>query len=204
MTSILVTGSEWSGLGYTAAVIRAAGIDAGHERAVNVNGWRRLKDGEVEVSWLAGYLDVADYTIHQVRHPLYAIAASVKRGTFDPASKYWRWAKYAIDRYPEIGEQPTPLLRAAAYWLLWNGGIVSDERWQVEHLTARLLNKALKASTAAALRETPIVHPSDAEPLEWDQLGAMVDAIQAQAAEYGYEVPVVGPIAEEEPEAVLV
>lgn len=208
MTSLLITGSEQSGTHHTVAILRAAGIDVGHERAANIAGWRRLKDGEVEVSWLAAYLDVADYTVHQVCHPLAAIASSVKRGTFDPASKYWRWAKYAIARFPEIATEPTPTLRAACYWLRWNEGIKADERWQVETLTARQLNRALgqaghyNVATAAALRETP--HESAAEPLTWDQLGPWAEAIRDLAAEYGYEAPETEVEPEAEVEAVLV
>ena len=207
MTSLLITGAGRSGTLYTATVIAAAGIDAGHERAVNIRGSRKLKAGEVEVSWLAAYLDVAGYTVQQVRHPLAAIASLAAGGAFDPSTKAWRWAKYAIARYPEIATQPTPTLRAACYWLLWNGGIQADERWQVETLTARQLNRALghaghyNVATAAALRDTPRTHESDAEPLTWDQLGPLAEDIRILAAMYGYDVA--EPEAEPEPEPEL-
>jgi hypothetical protein len=191
MTALLITGSERSGTLFTATVLRAAGIDAGHERAANVHGYRQLKNGEVEVAWEAAYLGLKAYTVHQVRHPLAAIASSVKRGTFDPATKYYRWARYAANVYPEILTQRTPLERAALYWLRWNGGIKADERWQIETLTSRQLNSALlrlglHVGTSKALAETPRVHESDAEPLTWDQLGAFEGAIRELAADYGY------------------
>ena len=210
MTALLITGSERSGTLFTATVLRAAGIDAGHERAVNIRGFRPLRNGEVEVAWEAAYLGLKAYTIHQVRHPLDAIASSVKRGTFDPASKLYRWARYAANVYPEILLQKTPLAAAALYWLRWNEGIKADERWQIETLTSRQLNSALlrlglHAATSKALAETPRVHESEAERLTWDELGPFAGAIRDLAADYGYidepaeALPVVMP--EMEPEA---
>lgn len=192
MTALLITGSERSGTLYTATVLRNAGIDAGHERAVNIKGSRELEDGEVEVSWEAAPLGLAAYTVHQVRHPLQAIGSSAARQTFDWDHRRSAWGYYAARFFPEIATEPTPLLRAARYWLAWNGAIKADMRWQVETLKAAQLNKALaqaghKVPTAAALRETEHVHESDAAPIEWGQLGHLEEPIRALAAEYGYE-----------------
>lgn len=125
----LVTGTGRSGSLYTARVLRAAGLDVGHEEAG--------KDGAVsslwlhDVEWYPGYHSQNrpsfDYVLLQTRHPLDCI------GSLTTTSREsWRW----IDAHTPLGEiEFDSLIDKCAAWWVWQNmqaRRVCRYSWRVE------------------------------------------------------------------------
>jgi len=104
MPRLLVTGCGRSGTAYTARVLQLHGLDIGHEQVGN--------DGTVDWHAASRLDDFADYVVvHQVRHPLRAIASIT---TLSAAS--WRF----VARHTAALANAALLRRAASHWFMWN------------------------------------------------------------------------------------
>ena len=109
----LITGCGRSGTSYTAKVLRAAGMDVGHERK-GIHGtvsslW--AVESERYPYFHAQKRPEFDVVLHQVREPLATI------GSLTTALKSsWRWNAQHI----ELDMDWSALRIAAEYWLQWN------------------------------------------------------------------------------------
>ena len=110
----LITGCGRSGTVYMSKVLRQAGLDVGHEKLG--------KDGAVSPLWLVkdrrypayhqqGPRPEFDIILHQVRHPLKAIASLTTT-----APKSWKW----LLKHVPIDPNAHVLQMAAEFWLHWN------------------------------------------------------------------------------------
>lgn len=143
----VVTGCARSGTGYVAMLLRAAGIDCGHEGAFGPNQVLRDEDPtwfdlEGDSSWLAGpRLPLEDTIVgHQVRHPLAVIRSLVGMRLFADPIVHPEHAPYleVVRRVaPAIFDESTEADAAALYWALWNLHCSQHAAltWRVEALT---------------------------------------------------------------------
>lgn len=116
---LLIVGCGHGGTRYAARVLRALGLDVGHERpgADGRSDWHYASRTE-------GFAPV----LHQTREPLATISACTM---FKPAS----WRKIAR-RVPSIAIDDPLLLRCMKYYVEWNL-LCGDQiawRYRVEHL----------------------------------------------------------------------
>jgi len=110
----LITGCGRSGTVYMSKVLNRAGLRVGHERAG--------EDGAVSPIWVVGGKHYPRYhqqgqrpefdlVLHQVRHPLQAIASLT---TTMPSS--WKW----LAKHVPICLEDHVVQLAAEFWLYWN------------------------------------------------------------------------------------
>jgi hypothetical protein len=188
----LITGSARSGTLHMATMLRAAGVNAGHERAVSVRAWRELRPGEVEASWLAAPLGLSAHTVHQVRHPLATVSSLLHRGAFAPHNVRSRWGRYAARFLPGLLEEPTVIERVCRYYIEWNALVRADTRWRIEDVTDARVAEAvgLAADQVAAGRAMlpGAMHQSLATSLGWEDIPARFrDELRRLTVEFGYD-----------------
>jgi hypothetical protein len=118
-----VIGTGRSGTGYMAAVLKAAGLDAGHELYWHAHRGVRHSELDVDVSWLA-LPDIesgrwAGPVLHVVRHPVDTVRSLLGTRLFaesemdNPYSSYARvHARTVADRFD--------LAAAVEFWCEWN------------------------------------------------------------------------------------
>lgn len=110
----LITGCGRSGTVYISKVLNQAGLDVGHEKLG--------RDGAVSPLWLVsdrrypayhqqGSRPEFDIILHQVRHPLGAIASLTTT-----APKSWKW----LLKHVPIDPRSHVLQMSAEFWLHWN------------------------------------------------------------------------------------
>lgn len=156
-----VTGCARSGTGYTAMLLRAAGITCGHEGAIGPDQvlfampptWGEL-DGDS--SWLAtALLPLGGVVVgHQVRHPLDVIRSLTGMRLFaTPAVHREHIPYFSVIQAatPSVMDEATEPDAAARYWVEWNRRARSHASvwWRVEDL---------KDPTAAAAAVTGLGH----------------------------------------------
>jgi hypothetical protein len=116
----VITGCGRSGTKYVAHVLRACGVDAGHEDWFYPGGPRRSGlDGDV--SWLAvPALEArawAGPTVLVTRHPVACVRSLV--GTWFLTADGSPHTAFALEHEPELAELP-PVERAVEWWVRWN------------------------------------------------------------------------------------
>lgn len=189
--SLLVVASPRSGTRYLKALLRAAGLDAGHECV------RTHRDAVV-----SSYYAVDDYCYHglhgyreprsafrfgrvwyQIRHPLDTIGSLHTR----MAVAWWRWQE------KHTGITPADPDAAARFWLVWHEKCaeqadriyrLEDIEMQWPSLMANLGREAPFPEGVPRLGKT-----RSSRRMRWDEFASpwVAEAVRKQMAEYGYE-----------------
>jgi len=195
---LLVTGTGRCGTTWFTRALRAAGLEAHHERAFGVH---RHGEGEweVEVSWLAApYTPVRGaYVVHLVRHPLEVIRSRAAWGTFefDRADlEPWKHeiGRFAVGHAPAIARGRSAVERAAIHWVEWNRLVVAHEVLRLEDVgpeDVRRLARLVGVEPPVDLALPPPGangQPGGLGPeVTWDQV-AHVEGLVEMATAWGY------------------
>jgi hypothetical protein len=140
----VVIGSGRSGTGFMAAVLAAAGLDAGHEAFWHAHGGLHASQLDVDCSWLA--LPAIEFganpepwkgrTLHVVRHPVDTVRSLLGTALFDPDMMGNTYAAHAWMHSPRAGVLVghNPLHAAVEFWCDWNArcAAVADATVRVE------------------------------------------------------------------------
>jgi hypothetical protein len=142
----IVTGAGQSGTHYTAAVLQALGVDAGHETVFDrwTPGYDTMPDihrpgADGDVSYIAAAFgeqladsDLDVIQVLQVRPPVDQIRSTLGRGHINPAGRPLPWVRF-IDHHIGLFSWPAGPERAAAYWLGWTRLALqySDAIWRL-------------------------------------------------------------------------
>lgn len=118
-----VIGTGRSGTGYMAALLTAAGLDAGHELYWHAHGAPRGSELDVDSSWLAlPHIEAGKWTgpvLHVVRHPVDTVRSLVTTGLFAESSMDHPYAAYArVHARSVAGLFDLPA--AVEFWCEWN------------------------------------------------------------------------------------
>lgn len=129
----VVTGTGRSGTGFMAAVLKSAGVDAGHEAYWHAHGGRHASDLDVDCSWLAlPAIEFGTYgsstepwtgrTLHVVRHPVDTVRSILGTGLFADDMAANPYSLHARMHSPRAGMLAghNPLHAAAEFWCDWN------------------------------------------------------------------------------------
>lgn len=204
---VLVMGTMRAGTKYMSRVLRAAGLDVGHEysgKDGTVSNYfavdddlyptypklspagRKMHTGERRRDF--------DYAVrfHQIRHPLKVVPSAVKI----ISKNDWRW----ISRHVPIHPSLPPYIRAMEYWMRWNRLCAeqkADFTYHVEDIEsvwpeiAGLLNLG-NAPLPDINKTTNRSHGfRSAEVVTWEDLerkdALVTKRLRKAAAEFGYE-----------------
>jgi hypothetical protein len=143
----VVIGSGRSGTGFMAAVLTAAGLDAGHEAFWHAHGGLHASQLDVDCSWLA--LPAIEFgnhpepwtgrTLHVVRHPVDTVRSLLGTALFDPAMTGNTYAAHAWMHSPRAGVLVghNALHAAVEFWCDWNArcAAVADATVRLEDAT---------------------------------------------------------------------
>lgn len=185
----LITGCGRSGTKYMARVLRAAGLDVGHETLG--------ADGVVSSIWAVedeyypayhhqGPRPEFDVVLHQVREPLATIGSLT---TALPGS--WKWNARHV---PIVVEEHSVLDMAIMYWYWWNHlcQMVSDYRYRIENLEQEWYTlQQLIGFTGELDRSIPkTVNSRRHRIVTWDDVKRAQPHLPVKnlAARYGYEL----------------
>lgn len=201
-----VIGTGRSGTGFMAAVLTAAGLDAGHEAYWHAHGGLHASQLDVDASWLAlPAIELGAYperwmgrVLHVVRHPLDTVRSLLGTGLFnaDMAGN-----SYAVHAWVHARSAGTlvghhPLHAAVEFWCEWNArcAAVADATVRLEDAggpqwcatVANVIGMGLDAEAVAkAVADTPRDTNTrgavpEVDPLEvWGLIGRRAHA-------YGY------------------
>lgn len=192
--TLIITGCGRSGTGYIARLLRGCGYDVRHEAMGRDGGVGWFYAGNA--AW-TGYGErpprwqYPDRTVlHQVRHPLHTIAATLWMHT--PQYEY-------INR--QLGgvlPPRRPIVRLAmSFWLHWNRLAASASSWtyRVEALPDGAWDELMDRARLPhhRLPEAPRdIHHREHSHVTWPELRELdpilTDAIRGQAAAWGYQV----------------
>lgn len=176
-----------------AQAVTAAGLDCGHETAFTDS---RHGDGDwqAEASWLAApHLPLPEtHVVHLVREPLATIRSwtAVLTRPRRPR-RTGRYLTWAAQWCPELTADGDPLIRAATWWVLWNGLIEphADERLRLEDATAARVSALVARVTGCGqiVDLPPPVRAGDHTdpPLAWSDV-EHVPGLVEMASRYGY------------------
>lgn len=136
-----VIGTGRCGTGYMAAMLGAAGINAGHEHWWHGAPWPGLpkRDLDVDSSWLAlPAIEQARWTgpvIHLVRDPVHVVASLLGTRFFHPESVGTPYVQFALRWCLEVRNLP-PLEACVEWWCAWNArcAAVADATIRVEDI----------------------------------------------------------------------
>lgn len=182
---LLVTGSGRSGTTWTAAALRAAGVDCSHERVFTSRGMS-ADDWLAESSAGAAPFTPMDdtYVVRLVRHPLKVIASAVHRGGVLSRSDFA--ARYV----PELRGISDLAEQAAVYWVRWNDLVVADETLRLEDATKYEIIRIAAAAgydTRSDFVLPPRLNASKGrlKPVAWEQV-EHVPGLVSKAEQWGY------------------
>jgi len=167
----LIVGCPRSGTGYTAQLLRAAGIRCGHEQvygpAQALGAHPDWGTWQADSSWLAvPCLPVADApAVLLVRHPLDAVKSMVDIGLFID-SRTDRFVRVIRHHAPHVWDEPTEQDRALAMWLHWTTRAAAHavHAVRLEAMSATVLAGLLKAVGAPATGAGPAVVAMQGRP----------------------------------------
>lgn len=181
-----------SGTRYTTRLFLAAGKVVGHERD-GVDGTVSCfmaVDDFYYWAHVGPRLSEADYptTLHQVRHPLKAIAAMTRMDK--PAFWHWQSVHTGITL-----DEPSPLPQAR-FWLAWNRLCreQADYSYRIEAIEDEWprLSELVKCSTVFPSVGRHGVTSGARREVTWDELKShdplLAEEIREEAGRYGYEV----------------
>ena len=205
---ILITGHPRSGTSYTAALLRLAGLDVGHEtiRKDGTVSWLHIAQNGGSVSWLPKDIEGVswetkekevlaekwDTLIHLVRNPLRVIssAQTLSNEAFDYM-------------FATLNKKPEGDMRCLRWymwaWLNWNEYIETkiSKRFRTEDLckdNPEKLNEFLKLTGGSMPKEMPPKNTNSRahKMYTWLDLELedkeLCDKIKIKAKEYGYSV----------------
>lgn len=124
-----------------AAVLKGAGLDAGHEAYWHSHWGKRASQLDVDVSWLALPLieadDWAGPVLHVVRHPVACVRSLVGTRFFEPSQSRTPYVLYAR-AHAGIPWGPDPIAAAVEFWCAWNNrcAAVADATIRLEDASA--------------------------------------------------------------------
>ena len=183
-------GAPRSGTHYTAAVLRRAGLDIGHEVVRD--------DGTVSSLFVADdyYYPgqdpggrrsefAFDHVFHQTRHPLAAIASIA---AFMPIT-WWHWQ----EKHTGVSYDLPPLSRAARAWLGFNR-LAEDADPELRFRVEALPEVWPEVASRLSLGETPCPEVSTnlhalqrpKVKVTWEALGVDEEPVRLAAHRYGY------------------
>lgn len=201
-----VIGTGRSGTGFMAAVLKHAGLDAGHELYWHAHGGKQGSQLDVDVSWLAlpaveGHSWNGPWTgptLHVVRHPVDTARSLLATGLFSADFARNPYAMHARMHCARAGMLAdwNPLHAAVEFWCDWNArcAAVADATVRLEDAgapewcvaVADVLGMGLDAEAVAkAVADTPRDTNTrgpvpEVDPLEvWGLIGRRAHA-------YGY------------------
>lgn len=206
MRPVIVTGCGRSGTAYVAQVIRATGIDCGHERHFNgIDPPGPVPTDLVESSWLAApylhNLPPDSEVVHLVRHPLPVIASWLANRSIE--RRFVR--RYLLKHCPQALSGPGPENRVMRYWLEWNQKVerfatLTVTPLQVETLICEDLGwlladrgdfLSIEAAAHEAIKSVSKITNRKAvvRPLRWEDLpaGPVLDSVREMAERFGYD-----------------
>jgi hypothetical protein len=192
--TLLITGCAKSGTLYIASVLKANGMDFGHQRmkAEGISTWD-LATNPKRGRWKK--LRLKDYQFahifHQVRHPLKVIS-SVYRSENETS-----W-KYILSQIPQIKPTDSHLVKCAKYWYYWNLKAEELAEWTYrledldqlwEEFGTRIGKKIDRDKVAHVAKDLNTARPST--QFTWDDLQRELDPalysnLRALADKYGY------------------
>jgi hypothetical protein len=118
-----VIGTGRSGTGFMAAVLNAAGLNAGHEAYWHSHWGQRASQLDVDVSWLAlPLIEAGEWTgpvLHVTRHPVDCVRSLVGTRFFEPSQSRTPYVLYAR-AHTGIPWGPDPIAAAVEFWCAWN------------------------------------------------------------------------------------
>lgn len=199
----VVTATPGSGTRYLTEVLKAAGVDAGHERALHhgtaEGGFQLLQcRHDAEVSWYAApWLHLFAFpTIHLVRAPLDTISTLTRMRKWSERPHHQgTFRRFAADAF----DYPPGPQRMARFWLDWNTYAErADHRWRLDELPADEIYRILQAVElrhiepsviAEAIRTTrPTGSRRNGRPnYDWTDLGPLEGEVRERAAAYGFD-----------------
>jgi hypothetical protein len=189
---LLVVACGRSGTRYASKVLRAAGMDVGHERD-GVHGRGDWRMAHASAGELASY----GVVLHQARHPLRVVES------FHSASKV-SWG-VILGADPRIAS-PSLLSRCVRYWVLWNEAAEALAEWtyRVEDMEEVVQRIALECGVEVDLSgfgDVPVTdhtrrgsrkHGHKIPSLGMDEVrGAdpgMAERLEEMASRYGYDL----------------
>lgn len=119
-----VIGTGRSGTGYMAAVLKGAGLDAGHEAYWHAHGGPRASQLDVDCSWLAlPDIESGAWTgrvLHVVRHPVDTVRSLLGTRLFARESLGNPYALMARMNTRSVDTHLFDLDAAVAFWCEWN------------------------------------------------------------------------------------
>jgi hypothetical protein len=136
---VIVTGCGGTGTAFVASVLRACGVQCGHEHVFTSRGFAGWNGLPVECSWLAvpWLAKTPDaFVVHLLRDPL-AVARSMIaffdcRGELGDHLEPWRLQRDVVRRLcPEIFDLPCLKERVSAYYDRWNAEIDRRENGRI-------------------------------------------------------------------------
>ena len=188
---LLVIGAPHSGTRYMARVLRAAGVQVGHERVG--------REGSVSSYFVAddywyggkehmgGRLrDFAfDHVWHQVRHPLAAISSIAN---LCPVS-WWHWQ----EKHTGVSYDLPPIERGTAAWLAFNE-LAERQKPELSFTIEHMEHSWPILATRLGIEGTPLpdvpyadtrsTHPK--LKVTWEALGSYESRVRDLARHYGY------------------
>lgn len=198
--SFAIVGTGRSGSGFISRLLRAAGVNCGHEEWWGPGAESGPGGLDGDSSWLAvpRLGDFPGPVLHQVRHPLDVVRSLVGIRMFsNPEHTAFRWFMYAHVR----GLTGDDVLDSMRWYVDWNRRCEQHAAWRyrVEDVDTDLVVRITEAVgfpithevAAAALDEVPTTfnHRRRAE-LSWDDLpaGELRDQLAEIADAYGYDL----------------
>lgn len=202
----VVVGSGRSGTGYMAAVLTAAGLDAGHEAFWHAHGGLHASQLDVDCSWLA--LPAIEFgnhpepwtgrTLHVVRHPVATVRSLLGTGLFAPdltGNPYAAHARMHSPRAAALAEF-NPLHAAVEFWCDWNArcAAVADATVCLEDADSLAWANTVADTLGFNLTGADIVKGVEATPRDTNTRGPVPDVdplevwglIGRRAHAYGY------------------
>jgi hypothetical protein len=170
----LITGCGRSGTSYTAAALRACGLDVGHEEpgvgGVVSSVW--VVEDTYYPSFHAQHRPQFDLVLHQVRHPLPTIGSLT---TAQDSSLRWNARHIELDLHQE------KVLVAAQYWLNWN--LLCESRAQYRYRIEAVTPGFRLVAPEVSVRLNSRKH----RQVKWSDLGKYETSIREMSRRYGYE-----------------
>lgn len=166
-------GAGRHGSGWTAEVLRRAGVNAAHEGHWTPFG-PQYSDLDVDSSWIATVLlgDFEGKVVHQVRHPLRYVASVVHAP---------EQAEYAGLKLATVGRWiPDPNERALTEWLIFNTRAMQLANTGLDSLRVESLSTVEVVRIAAILLERDDLDYDAAEktPTDWNDHGGRLYPVQ--------------------------
>lgn len=196
---LLIIGCGRSGTAYMTEVLKAAGLNVGHERQVRGDGIvSHLMAADLDhAPWGPLARDYTfEHTFHQVRDPVKVIQSYYN----SPPLVKWKWINESV---PQVKLTDTRLMKCAKYWIHWNKMAERKAQWtyRIEDFDTqcqemgRRLGITLNPEILAGISKTTNTRRSpSARVITWEILKKELNPPTYKqlcnlAKRYGYQVP---------------